>query len=337
MTAALDDRRRQIESFVRDNVGPAATVHDVEPMPGHAGLSFGFTVDHDGRRESFVLRVPPKGVRQKGNTDVLRQAPLLDALARNGVPVPRLRWSGPDTKWFEVPYLIVEKLPGAVFSQQEPDPSFGLSPASVHPLYEQAVSVLARIHQLDWRTDLAAWEEPRALEQEIRYWDPILAKSAEPGWIAEAERVRDQLLARLPDSPRVGLFHGDFHTANILYDRGRLVAVLDWEIAGIGAQLLDLGWLIMFNDPQCWAASARPIDAVPSSAELIATYQDAAGEPARDIVWFRALAGYRFGVISCFNVRLHRTGRRPDPHWELLAPSISPLFARSSQLLAGAR
>ena len=51
-------------------------------MPGHAGLSFGFTVEHGEARDELVMRVPPKGVRRKGNTDVIRQVPLLQALHR---------------------------------------------------------------------------------------------------------------------------------------------------------------------------------------------------------------------------------------------------------------
>jgi hypothetical protein len=49
--------------------------------------------------------------------------------------------------------------------------------------------------------------------------------------------------------------------------------------------------------------------------------------------WFRALACYRFGVISVFNVRLHRTGRRVDASWEDRARSILPLFDRGLRFL----
>ena len=73
------------------------------------------------KNESLVMRMPPKGVRQSGNTDVLRQVPLLHALKRHGVPVPTVRWSGDDLRWFEVPYLMVERLPGRTFRFSETD------------------------------------------------------------------------------------------------------------------------------------------------------------------------------------------------------------------------
>src|SRR3989442_5432738 len=101
--------QQQLEAFAIAHYGEGAVVSQVEVMPGHAGLSFGFRVDYQEagrpRNESLVMRLPPKGVRQSGNTDVLRQVPLLQALKRHGVPVATVRWFGSDPCWFEVPYI----------------------------------------------------------------------------------------------------------------------------------------------------------------------------------------------------------------------------------------
>ena len=47
--------------------------------------------------------------------------------------------------------------------------------------------------------------------------------------------------------------------------------------------------------------------------------------------WYQAFAGYRFGVISCLNVKLHRRGQRHDPTWERFAPAIPHLFGRARE------
>jgi hypothetical protein len=52
-----------------------------------------------------------------------------------------------------------------------------------------------------------------------------------------------------------------------------------------------------------------------------------------DIAWYRAIAGYRFGVITGFNVMLHRRGKRHDPAWESLALSVPALFGRAKEML----
>ena len=105
----------QLHNFATAHYGKDASVSQVEVMPGHAGLSFGFRVDfsRDGQagNESLVMRLPPKGVRQSGNTDVLRQVPLLQALKQRGVPVSSVRWSGADLRWFEVPYILAAAQP----------------------------------------------------------------------------------------------------------------------------------------------------------------------------------------------------------------------------------
>jgi hypothetical protein len=68
--------------------------------------------------------------------------------------------------------------------------------------------------------------------------------------------------------------------------------------------------------------------------ELGEQYAAAAGCAVSHLDWYQALACYRFGAIAGFNVRLHRTGRRPDPLYDVLACSVPVLFARGEQLLA---
>jgi aminoglycoside phosphotransferase (APT) family kinase protein len=329
----LEALHARLDRWATVHYHQGVTATPPEVMPGHAGLSFGFRVEHRGAvLDDLVVRLPPAGVRRSGNTDVLRQVPLLRALGAAGVPVPPVPWWDADEQWFGVPYLMTARLPGSTYAMRAPAPDVAaIAPRDV---LHQAVDALASIHTFDWRTHLARWEEPKDLPAEIRFWDPILAKSAEPGWVAQGERVRDRLLATVPVDGPVGVFHGDFQTNNVLFHGGRLVAVLDWEISGIGDQRLDLGWLLMMNDAASWATGAE-LPSLPAFAELVDRYAAATGRTVSlgDIDWFRALAGYRFGVISCFNVMLHRTGKRPDPEWDLIAPSVEHLFGRAAELL----
>jgi len=330
--------QRQIEQWAADTFGPDLSVEGVEPMPGHAGLSFGFRLVRDGAVvEDLVMRMPPKGVRRRGNTDVLRQVPLLQALYRSGVPVPEMRHWSDDERWFEVPFFMVGRLPGTTYAVRDPDRSFVTAGATPSDVFGQAIEALAKVHRLDWRRELAGWQEPRLLAEEIAFWEPIIAKAAEPQWVDEAWATRELLLEHLPSSPPIGLFHGDFQTNNILFDNGRLVAVLDWEISGLGAQLLDLGWLLFMNDPGSWYDN-RGLEAVPPFDELVERYVAAGGHPTsvQELAFYRAMSAYRFGVISGLNVMLHRTGKRPDPEWERIALSVSMFFSRACQLLRAA-
>ena len=333
----LDVLHAQLERWAGVHYHEGVTVSDLRAMPGHAGLSFGFTLsDAGGIIERLVTRMPPKGVRRSGNTDVLRQVPLLQTLGRHGVPVAEPRWWDDDEQWFDVPYFMVGLLPGSTFAVRDPHPSFAAAGVGAADILGAAVEGLALVHLVDWTVDLADWQEPKDLETEVRFWDPLLAKSAEPEWIGLGERTRDLLLGSIPKDPDIGIFHGDFQTNNLLFDGGRLVAILDWEISGIGAQLLDLGWLLQMNDPKSWADGAG-LDGAADPDTLVGRYAQASGRSVTtdDVAWYQALAGYRFGVISCFNVMLHRTGKRPDPEWDRIAPSVPFLFGRAAELLGG--
>jgi len=339
VTDALATRQRELEAWAVHAYGEGPRVEGLAVMPGHAGLSFGFrVVDGDGAViDDLVMRVPPKGVRRSGNTDVLRQVPLLQALRRRGVPVARVVWWDEDERWFEVPFTMVERLPGDTFVVRTIAESEDRERAveRARTVFRQAAEALAAVHSVPWREELEGWEEPKHLPDEVVFWDRLLERAAASEWAADAHRTRDLLLASVPGDPEVGIFHGDFQTNNILFEHDALVAVLDWEICGIGAQLLDVGWLLMMNDPASWW-DGEGLGIAPPFADIVDWYANAAGRSVSldDVAWYRALSGYRFGVISCFNVMLHRTGKRHDPEWDRIAPSIPHLFGRAAELIA---
>ncbi len=323
----------QLERWADAHYHEGTTVADLRPMPGHAGLSFGFTVrDATGDLDRLVMRMPPKGVRRSGNTDVLRQVPLLRALAAAGVPVAEVVWFDDDEQWFDVPYFMVRFLSGSTYAVREPGPAFDA--VSCADVLRSAVEALAQVHRVDHERALPGWETPKDLRTEVDFWVPILQKAAEPAWIGMGERTREALLRRLPSAPDVGIFHGDFQTNNILFDGSRVVALIDWEISGIGAQLLDIGWLLFMNDANAWSDAAG-LESVPPFEQLVGWYAAAVGRDVSldDVAFFRALAAYRFGVISCLNVMLHRTGKRHDPEWERIALSVPSMFGSACDLL----
>ena len=54
--------QKQLEQWARAHYHEQADVRDVRPMPGHAGLSFGFSVaDSTGVLDRLVVRMPPHG------------------------------------------------------------------------------------------------------------------------------------------------------------------------------------------------------------------------------------------------------------------------------------
>lgn len=335
----LDELQRQLEVFARANYGDGAHVQNLRGMEaGHAGLSFGFTIAApDGGGEDLVMRLAPKGIRLRGNTDVYRQAPLLRALHKAGLPVPAVRYAGrgaesTDPNWFETPFIMVEKRPGGIYFPWQPEADMTNAGQDPQAYWHQAMETLIEIHSYDWRSDLNDWQPPEGLEAEITRWDRIIAQSPEPAWIDQAHITRELLLKTLPVDQKIGLFHGDYQPGNILYHNGQLEAVLDWEISGIGSPLLDVGWFLMIGDRESWSDSWKPASS-PVVADMVAMYEDGMGFSCPEVPWYRALAGYRLGAIGCLNVKLHRRGQREDIIWEHFATAIPRLFGRAAELL----
>jgi aminoglycoside phosphotransferase (APT) family kinase protein len=330
-SSTLFDR---LQGLIESELGAGARVTDLKVMEdGHAGLTFGFSVsDPANRITGYVLKVAPSGVTRRGNTDVYRQAPLLRALKSRGLPVPAVPWASADDDVLGTPFIVMELLPGRVFVPWEPHASFPKEPAFTREIWLQAAQLLARLHQVDWQTTLAGWEAPQPVRDEVARWPHVLRHAQEPDWLEAGTELGRRLAASIPDEHPIGLIHGDFQPGNILYEDGRSTGVIDWELASIGAQGLDVGWLSMMSDPQAWHPGWRPVCPVAPS-ELVETYRNAGGQAFRNVAWYQALAHYRLGSIACLNVKLHRTGKRVDALWERFAPSIACLFARGIELV----
>jgi len=314
---------------------PAAEVSEVYEMPGHAGFSWGFTVTSGARRESWFLRLPPPNVQWRGTADVLRQAAVLKALDGTAVPHCPLRWSGDDLTWFGRPYFVVPMLEGDVLRTAPGDWASKLSRDEVRRMVEQAVIALAALHRVDYAR-APYLGNPIPLEKDVKRWDRFLDKLAEPEKLKLVPEVRTRLLDRLPSEAPVGIFHGDFQASNLFYSFAHeLVAVIDWELVGVGATLNDIGWFATFNDPPAWRhqGTIAPSPLMPSPEELIDMYEEASGRGFQDVDWFRALAAYKFSIITGFNLGLHRRGKRHDPLWEVVAGSTSSLIERARELL----
>ena len=329
-TSPAEPIETRLARWARAHVGPQAAVGAVTRLPGHSGITFAFEVRAPQAVEHLVIRVPPEGVRRSGITDVLRQVPLLQVMQREGVPVPRVRWWDDDERWFGVPYLIVDRVPGATVGDV-----FAVAGEvdDGDSLFRQAVDALVRVHAADWREGLDGWDVPRPLAGEVDRYRALLERSPEDDWIAVGTELADALRASVPPEPEPAVVHNDFYSNNWLFDRGTLTAVLDWEGTFIGAPLLDLGWLCMMYDPSSWSREHRARTCwSPSTAFIVDSYESASATATAALGWYRAFAGYRLASLTGYYLDLHRRGRRPDPVWEVLGESVGCMLRRALEL-----
>lgn len=338
-SAQIAQIARQLTRLVREKTGdPDAVVGEPKALPGHAGLSYSFELtaraDATPRTERLVIRLAPEGVPVAGPTDVVRQARIMASLAGTAVPVPAVKWYDSDPRWFGRPFFVVGFLAGDKLALGERT----YAAAETRSMVTQAVEALAVLHAVPWEPRREAWGEPLSLADEMKRLDNLLDRpTLDPKVVGRGPLLRERLRQSLPPPKRVhvGCVHGDFQWSNCLFDAGHLNAVIDWELSQIGATLIDLGWLCLFSDHESWETQDLVPPHVLSPDEIAKLYASKAGSAIDidQVRWFRAFAGYRFGVITAFNLMLHRRGKRPDPTWENIALSGPRLFERGLELL----
>ncbi len=332
--ANTDDTLVQLNTLVRAKTGDsAARAYSLEALPGHAGFSYSFVLERtDGGAPTgkLVLRLAPPNVRISGPADVVRQAKIMASMAGTGVPVPTVYWCGDEPKFFGRPYFVVGYVNGVKLAD-EPFPM-----EQMKPLARKGIETLAALHSLPWEPRRNAFGDPFPLSEEMKRLDYLLDRpTLDPAVVARAPELRERLRATLPTQARIGCVHGDFQWSNMLFDGGRPVALIDWEIASNGPTILDLGWVCFFADPDAWMLTTEQRVRPLTPDEIIEVYARSVTFPVSpdEIRWFRAFAGYRFGVITCFNVMLHRRGKRIDPQWEDTGLSAPRMFERGLELI----
>lgn len=298
-------------------------VDSVRPIPeGHSG--FTYWVDVDGER--LVMRLPPPGARISGPADIPRQGRIMDALNRQGLPVPAVRSMSTEPVIDDRPYVLVEAIDG-----DRIETAFGTVPNRV--IAGSAVDVLKRLQAVPLEQTGIGDETPQPPEAEIGRWSWLMDRAPEE-LTGRAPLLAERLRGMAPQPRPPVLVHADYHYGNMLFREGQVVALLDWEIAQLGQPLLDLACLFVVAQ----SSRVRP-GRVPGGGavdipddELLAMYGDA---DRAEFAWYLALTYYKYSAIFGYNLMLHRRGKRPDPVYEERTDTIVEFIDEGIHLLGG--
>jgi aminoglycoside phosphotransferase (APT) family kinase protein len=167
------------------------------------------------------------------------------------------------------------------------------------------IDVLADLHAVDVDAvglgDLAKREG--YVERQVRRWSAQWQNSKTRD-LPAVDEVAKLLAERMPVQQGVSIAHGDYRFGNVLTDtaRGRITAVLDWELCTLGDPLADVGYIgVYWADPG--TTQARPndptgIEGFPTYAELLDRYADRTGRDLSEIDYYIAFGSWRLAVIS---------------------------------------
>lgn len=163
------------------------------------------------------------------------------------VPVPRAIALEPAGAELERPFFIMERVDGGEVAS-----AFARAPFGDHgdALAGEFFTALGRLAALDPAgTPLAAHLPAPAPGEAWRialdYWEGVIDEDqVQPIPVVRAA-IRRLRANPPPPAQKIAIVHGDYRSGNVMHDgAGRMLAMLDWEMAHLGDPLEDLGWAL---------------------------------------------------------------------------------------------
>jgi aminoglycoside phosphotransferase (APT) family kinase protein len=307
---AVEVSAAMLERFLarQPGVDGEVTVRDVQNLSEGAGASNGivlFTADFGGQARELVLRYATETplIKQKRFADEFQ---TMKAARAAGIPAPAVFWLDEEGALLDRPSCIIERLRGesppasvftdGIFAQATRDrrKQMMLSVASLHGRLRAAAIGPEQVPHLTQRG-----RGSTAIEREYAWWiqEARLANPA-PEKLEFLSSARDRMLAATPETYPERLVHGDAQFANVMFRDGEIVAMLDWELAYLGHNEADLALLIIFSETLNPADA--PLDGVPTEAEYVAAFEEAAGAPVHALDYFKAFCLMKISTAMVF-------------------------------------
>ena len=264
-------------------------------------------------QQALILRRDPPGSLIE--TDRRLEFLALKSFHGRGVAAPEpliLELEGAE---LERPFFVMKRVDGGVTASP-------FQPMAYEPhaaaLGEDFFATLGRIAAADpLSLPIAEAADEPALDacwkRELDYWsDVIEADEQHPQPIVRAA-IRRLRANPPPPAQKLSVVHGDYRSGNFLHDgAGKMIAVLDWEMAHIGDPLEDLGWAM---DPLWRHGETERVAGMVPKAEAIRIWEQASGlkvDPAA-FRWWELFASVKGQAIWISSAKEYRESGFAEP------------------------
>jgi aminoglycoside phosphotransferase (APT) family kinase protein len=225
---------------IREWVGEAVDgeISRLERLPGgNRRQAWIVDVDKDGTLTQFFLRVDGVELIANDPYTLRREAGIYHGLSGAGLRIPRLIAVHPSAK-----AMLTQYMEGSNTFYDIADPQEKASVA------RDFMEELARLHRLDPDCFPRDCGPSRSIKEhvqgELAIWESMYRSSGRTDALLEC--ALRWLKDNVPEvvGPAV-IVHGDAGPGNFLHRNGKVVALLDWELAHLGDPMEDLAWLSM--------------------------------------------------------------------------------------------
>ena len=276
----------------------------------------------DAKSGTYVLRRKPFGPLLPSAHAVEREYRMLEALQPLEFPVPRVLALCEDDNVIGAAFYLMALVEGANYTDGALP---GMSTEDRTRVYHAMIDNLAALHRIDPEAaGLATFGRPGGFfERQVARWIKQY-RASETDRIEEMERLIVWLPATLPSQSGVAIVHGDYRIDNLIMDpaRGKILAVLDWELSTLGDPLSDFSYFLMnWVTPKDGRSALGGIDfdqlGIPTLERVVARYCEKTGRTTiHNLDWYFAFNQFRLvGIAQGIKKRLidgnasnHRAG-----------------------------
>lgn len=289
---------------------------------------------------SWAMRRPPHGGIIESAHDVVREYRVVEALQGTDVPVARTVACDPAGEALGAPCAVVAFVAGQTARSRGDIESW--SHPQVAECADGLVSALAALHSVDpvsvglgdyGRHDGYAARQVRRWSGQ---WTSMEAEDPRAG------RLLAWLSERVPEQSALAVVHGDYRVDNVLLDRddpGRVLAIVDWELATLGDPVADVATMCAYRHPALDLVLGIPAawtsPRFPSGEDLRRRYAERTGSGLPAFDFYLALAFYKLAVIAQGIVFRHGLGVTVGDGYESVAASV-PVLLEAGLDVAGA-
>ncbi len=283
----------------------------------HGGASretYGLDLTADGRPLGLIVRRDPAD--SLIDTERALEFAAYRSFQGSTVPVPKAISLCEDTSILGSPFFVMERIDGGQAESAFNADAYGEHrPAIGQQFFSHLGSIAGRDIGSSPLATLTGTPEPADVAKgQLDHWEAIIAADAMEPQPIVAAAIR--WLKRTPCTApqRLSIVHGDYRNGNVLHDtRGKIIAVLDWEMAHIGDAHEDLAWAMdpMWNlqDSQGRAAGLIPV------SDAIALWESNSGltfDPAA-FAWWEMFATVKGIGIWLSAAKAFVSGKNDDP------------------------
>jgi aminoglycoside phosphotransferase (APT) family kinase protein len=302
----------QLSSWLAAALGEPALRIERGALPdgvGHSSETLALElVRPDGSSVAVIVRMAPTGPAVFPTYDLAVQVAALRAVsASSDAPVPEVLAVDVQGAALGRPLYVMERVVGEVPADRIPYTMTGWlyeADAEVRSrVWETTLAAMACVHRGQYTEDELrpldrASHGTRGIRQQLQWWEGYAQWVCRVDGDATIDAATAWLHRHVPaDPPPTSLLWGDARLSNALYRDGTAVALLDWEMAGLGPAEIDLAWFLYFDDFFSDGLGVPHLEGIPSRAASIARYEELLGRSVADLTWYEVFAAWRHSAV----------------------------------------